>query len=268
MENNIKSVFSIREAFSFSWKKFKETWQILVPVTIIILIVSVLTSADSDGNITPLMQLIQFVWFIAQIFISMGLVYMSIRIVRGEKIAWTDFKTSAKYFSKFLGAAILLGIPVFVLIIILMAIFVGSAFLSAGSLGGLAGVGIVGMIVGLAVFVGILWYAMVFYFYQYAVIDQNKGPVGALKESFRITKGTRWKLVGFTLLIGLFNLIGMIPFFIGLIITSPMTIIMYAYVYEKVRMHANGQSSEFPIVQPKEILAVSEEVKTPDAPAQ
>lgn len=268
MENNIKSVFSIREAFSFSWKKFKETWQILVPVTLIILIVSVLTSTDSDGDITPLMGLIQFIWLIAQIFISMGLVYMSIRIVRGEKIAWTDFKASAKYFSKFLGAGILLGIPVVVVVIILIAIFAGSAFLSAGSIGGLVGLGIAGVVALLALFVGLLWYTMAFYFYQYAVIDQNKGPVAALKESFRITKGTRWKLVGFTLLIVLFNLIGMIPVLLGLVITTPMTIIMYAYVYEKVRMHANGQSSEFPIVQPKEIPAVSEEVKTPDTSAQ
>ena len=268
MENNTKSIFSIKEAFTFSWKKFKETWHILVPVTIIILIISVLTSGDSDGDITPSMGIIQFVWFIAQIFISMGLVYMSVRIVRGEKIAWTDFKVAAKYFWKFLGAAILLLIPLVVVIGILMAIFVGSIFLNAGSLGGLAGVGIVGMIVGLAVFVGILWYIMAFYFYQYAVIDQNKGPMGALKESFRMTKGTRWKLVGFTLLIGLFNLVGMIPFLLGLIVTTPMTIIMYAYVYEKVRMHANGQSSEFPIVQPKEIPAVAEEAKAPETPAQ
>lgn len=45
-----------------------------------------------------------------------------------EKFVWTDFKASAKYFSKFLGAAILLGLPVFVVIIILMAILWAQPF--------------------------------------------------------------------------------------------------------------------------------------------
>lgn len=267
MENNIKSVFSIGEAFSFSWKKFKETWQILVPASIIILIISTIISPGPMEEASTFNGILEFVWFIAQLFIGMGWAYIGIRIVRNEKISWRNFIDPAKYFWKYLGTIILFIIPIFALVLVI-GLFFGLFAVISGSIANLAGIGVVGIIVFIATFIAIIWYVVPFMFYQYIVIDQNKGPMKTLKESFRMTKGTRWKLLGFIFILCVFNVLGVIPAMIGLIITIPMSIIMTAFVYEKVHKHANGQSSEFPIVQPKEIPVVSEEVKTPDTPAQ
>ncbi len=256
MENNtIRSIFSIREAFRFAWMKLKTSWKVLVPATIILLIISALFSRQPMGETSISMDILQFIWSILQIFISMGFAYIGIRIARNEEVGWKHFLVPKTRFWKYLGASILFALPIVLLFIVILAIFAGAFFAGGGMMSGLA---TIGTAAGIAFVVAIglsLWYMSVFYFYQYIVVDQNKKPVQALKEAARMTKGSRRKLVVVTILLIAFNVVGAILAFAGLIITMPMTIIILAYIYEKLRMHANGESAEFPIVQPKEILA-------------
>ena len=60
-------------------------------------------------------------------------------------------------------------------------------------------------------------------FVLYVVIDRGDGPINALKESWRLTKGSKWQLFLLVLaLIGL-NLLGLLLLLVGILVTVPIT---------------------------------------------
>ena len=73
-------------------------------------------------------------------------------------------------------------------------------FLGATLLTGLAIIG--GML--LLIVPGIIFMLM-FMFVMFIVIDRGLGPVVAMKESARITRGYKWQLLGFVLVLALVN---------------------------------------------------------------
>jgi len=66
------------------------------------------------------------------------------------------------------------------------------------------------------------------------------GPIASMKESYAITKGRFWKLLGFWIVIGLFNLLGLIPFGIGLLVTVPVSALASIYVYRELSREKAG----------------------------
>lgn len=74
-------------------------------------------------------------------------------------------------------------------------------------------------------------------FTTYLIIDKNRGPLQALKKSFRITKGKFWYVFFFSLFLTGFNLLGLAFFIIGIAITIPVSIIAYALFYRSLVEH-------------------------------
>lgn len=75
-------------------------------------------------------------------------------------------------------------------------------------------------------------------FYKFLIIeDENKNPIDAIKESYKITEGNFWDLLFFMLVIVIMNLIAVIPLGLGLIITIPLTIVASAVLYKKIHTH-------------------------------
>ncbi len=70
--------------------------------------------------------------------------------------------------------------------------------------------------------------------YPYFIIDKNMGPIQSLKASRSLTKGVRFKLLGFWALLMLVNLGGVLCLIIGLVFTLPATYIASAYVYDQL----------------------------------
>lgn len=64
-------------------------------------------------------------------------------------------------------------------------------------------------------------------------------PVQAFKESMRMTDGKFWKLLGVLALFIIVNIIGAIPFGLGLIVTLPVTILASAHLYKKLEFHTS-----------------------------
>ncbi|MEG6509854.1 hypothetical protein V6C03_12860 [Methyloligella sp. 2.7D] len=99
-------------------------------------------------------------------------------------------------------------------------------YLGASVLAGLSvGVGLVLLIVP-----GII-FALMFAFGTVVVMDRGLGPIKALEESRRITRGHRWRLLGFGLLLGLLNLAGLLAFGLGLLVTVPVSFLAGIYAY-------------------------------------
>ena len=73
--------------------------------------------------------------------------------------------------------------------------------------------------------------ALSFIFATYLVVDTGKGPIEALKESARITKGHKWSLFMLMLaLIGI-NILGVIALGVGLLISVPVSLLAVAHAY-------------------------------------
>ena len=72
-------------------------------------------------------------------------------------------------------------------------------------------------------------------FFRYFIVeDENMGPIHAFKKSISITRGKFWQLLGFICLLVLFNLVGLMLLFVGLLITVPVTMIAYTELYKKL----------------------------------
>jgi uncharacterized membrane protein len=73
--------------------------------------------------------------------------------------------------------------------------------------------------------------AMGLMFVPYLVIDRGLGPIEAMKESWRVTKGHKWQLfLLFLALIGI-NLLGVAALVVGLLVSVPITMLAAAHAY-------------------------------------
>ncbi len=80
---------------------------------------------------------------------------------------------------------------------------------------------------------GIIW-AVQFCFYPLFIIDKNLGPIEALKASSKLTRGYKWQLFNFFLLLFLMNIAGFILTGIGLLVTVPVSLFAYIYLYREL----------------------------------
>jgi hypothetical protein len=70
--------------------------------------------------------------------------------------------------------------------------------------------------------------------YLYLIVDKGLGPIAALRRSRVITKGHRWWLCIFGLLLLLLNLAGFLCLVVGLFFTIWTSSIAMAYVYDRL----------------------------------
>jgi uncharacterized membrane protein len=68
-------------------------------------------------------------------------------------------------------------------------------------------------------------------FVAFLVVDRGAGPVDALKESWRITKGHKWQLLLLGLALVGINIIGVLLLGIGLFASVPITMLAGAHAY-------------------------------------
>lgn len=83
----------------------------------------------------------------------------------------------------------------------------------------------------------------------YFVIDKGLGPVQALKASSRTTMGAKWQLLGFGILCGLINLLGLLCLVVGVFAAYPTVLVASALVYRQLAAQT-PELAEFGIVIP------------------
>lgn len=75
-------------------------------------------------------------------------------------------------------------------------------------------------------------------FTYYIIIEKKLGAVEAMKESMRLTKGHRLKLLGLVLALGAINVLGFILLFVGMLVTIPVTLFAMAHAYRMLSGNA------------------------------
>lgn len=197
--------FSIGEAIGFGWNTALKNIVFFIGLLIIVFLVNFipgyLAKAAKPG--APFLALIiGIVGWVLQMIVSLGLIKVALRFCDNEKPNYTDLFNYYPLFFNYLIASTLYGLAV---------------------LGGLI----------LLIVPGIIW-AIQFSFFPYFIVEKGATPGEALKKSSALTKGVKWGLFLFYILIVLFNILGFVVFVVGLLVTIPVSLLAQALVYRKL----------------------------------
>ena len=104
---------------------------------------------------------------------------------------------------------------------------------------------------GIAVALGLIflivpgiYFNLKYQYYAYLIVDKNMGVVEALKKSGEITKDIKWKLFCFSLAVVGLNILGALALVIGLLVTGPVSILAYVYVYRTLSKRLEVSQSQ------------------------
>ena len=201
--------FSISEAIHFGWNTMKSNLGFFIGLLIFVFLFtslsSIIAAKATEANI-----FLGIIFYIADfslsILISIGLVKIALRFCDNEKGRFADLFSQYPLFPQYLVGSILYGLIVF-----------------AGTI--------------LLIIPGIIW-GIQFCFYDYFIVDKGLGPIEALKRSSAITRGVKWDLFVFFLVLSGINLLGALCLLIGLFVTIPTTMVALAFVYRKLMAQA------------------------------
>ena len=201
--------FSISEAIHFGWNTMKSNLGFFIGLLILVFLFSSLSSIIA-AKATEANIFLGIIFYIADfslsIIISIGLVKIALRFCDNEKGRFADLFSQYPLFPQYLVGSILYGLIVF-----------------AGTI--------------LLIIPGIIW-GIQFCFYDYFIVDKGLGPIEALKRSSAITRGVKWDLFVFFLILSGINLLGALCLLIGLFVTIPTTMVALAFVYRKLMAQA------------------------------
>jgi uncharacterized membrane protein len=74
-------------------------------------------------------------------------------------------------------------------------------------------------------------FGLMFMFATFIVIERELGPIDALSESHRLTRGYKWPLFGFVLLLLLVNVLGLLALIVGLLVSIPVSTLAFVHAY-------------------------------------
>ncbi|HVP36023.1 MAG TPA: DUF975 family protein [Terriglobales bacterium] len=197
--------FSKGEAIRFGWNAMKSNLGFFIGLLVVAGLISgafcllqLWVEKDSSG----LSFILSIISVIVGSIIQMGMIRIALTFADNSKAKFGDLFSCAPLLGKYLISSILCGLIV---------------------LGGLI----------LLIIPGIIW-AIQFQFFSYQIIDKGAGPIEALKKSSAITKGSKWNLFLFFLLILGINILGLLALVIGLFATIPTSMVATAFVYRKL----------------------------------
>lgn len=198
--------FSTGSALRFGWETFKKRPWFFVGSTVVILLASGLINTFSnaiDGVVGGSAEAPTLVGIAVNLglgtLLSMGATAFYLSAQDNPETVDLSLLWRPQPFWKYLGASILFGLAVAVGFVLLI---------------------VPGIIV-----------ALMFMFTTFIVIDRGLGPIEAMKESRRITYGHKWSLLGFTLMLVLINLLGVIALVVGLLVSIPVSSLAVAHAY-------------------------------------
>jgi len=207
------SEFSISESIRFGWETFKKRpWffiGVLVCVFIAYSVISLVTG-PSHGQQGFMLSFMSIVSGVLGVVVEMMLINLALKAHDNVEAVQFSNAWGELPFWRYLAVKVLAGLIVMVGFVLLI---------------------VPGVIA-----------ALVLIFSNYLVVDKGLGPIQALKESARITKGHRWHLLGFVLVVAGLNILGVIALFLGLLITIPVTMLAMVHVYRKLE-HAASEAA-------------------------
>jgi uncharacterized membrane protein len=208
----VRRGFSVGEAIQFGWDTTIHNLGFLVVVVLVVALTEGIPAGLSRavaGSSPGLSSVLSLIGSILEIIVGIGVIRIALRLVDHQPVELGDlFSTTATLFLNYLAASILEGIIVTIGFILLI---VPGIFLAIR--------------LSLTPFV---------------VVGQQAGPIAALKESWRLTQGSFWKLFLLAIASLVIIIVGAVLLLIGLFVAYPLTLLAWAYVYRTLQTDAGG----------------------------
>lgn len=205
--------FSVKSSLSFGWETFKRRPWFFAGATLVLvlaLIVSGMVTSAVNLVVTGSAEKSSVVGGLADLalgaLINMGAVAFFLQANDDPDGVSLSALWHPQPFLSFLAASILVALAVGVGMLLLI---------------------VPGIILG-----------MMFLFTTFIVIDRERGPIEAMKDSNAITRGYKWQLLGFAILLALINLAGAIALGVGLLVSVPVTLLAFAHAYRVLSRRA------------------------------
>lgn len=200
------SKFSKKEVINSGWETTTQNFFFFVKLLLIIGVINFIGAIISEqlkGTEPSFNVLGTIVVWLIQTIVAMGFIKITLDFVDNRKPILLELYNQYPLFLNYIAGAILSTL--IVLVGILLLIIPGIIF------------------------------SIRLQFVSFLILDKKLGPVEAIKESWKITKGSVWNLFLLGLALGLINLAGFLTLIIGLLWTIPTTSLATAYVYRKLQ---------------------------------
>lgn len=198
-----KITFSKTDVIEHAWELTKQHFWFVLGLTIVTFFISAIPGFFGEQNQYEGFVLIASILaWVAQIFLSIGLVNIVIKLARNESADWNDLWTKRHLFWRFLGGSLLYALIVFAGFILL-------------------------------VLPGIYW-SVKYQFFSYFMIDKELGIRDSLRKSAEVTKGHIGNLFIFNLILSLIVFLGILALLVGMFVAIPLTWLATAVLYLKL----------------------------------
>lgn len=216
----METTLSVRESIRYGWHTFKQRPWFLIGVTLLIGVINVVIPGSKESYGLPVIVIIEVIAFLVGLLVQLGGTSFALRA--HDDVAATKLKDlwRPQLYLRYAGTTIL----TLIVVLIALGIPVGITYGLYTYVGNIAFLALILLIPGIIL-------AIALSFTTYLVVDQGTGPVAALKESMRITKGNRGKLLLLGIAVTLLNLLGLICLFVGLLVTLPISALAMVHAY-------------------------------------
>lgn len=204
-------IFSIKEALRFGWETFKRNIGACVVLGVVSIGVMLLFEGGSEAmqRHGPLALGFTILSQLVQTFFAFVWVRLALTVHDGQAVRARELFPDAGRFLNYLAVSILYGLLVSAGLVLLL---IPGIYLAVRY--------------GLATFL---------------VADARTDVLGAFRESAELTRGARWHLLAFGLVLLVLNAVGAIMFAVGLLLTVPISVFAAALVYRRFVAARAGQ---------------------------
>jgi len=211
---------SLKQVFKESWKQVKGSLGFFVPLFFLVVIVSLFFGVKNQNTLS----LFGIINILISPLMSYAITNSAIKISRNEKVKLgLVFKDlDLKTYGKFLAIVLLMNVALALLASL-------SALLNGYN-------PFIGNVLTSLFFLMLFTYFIgVMFFPYYRLIDGSKNIWRTIKESFEMGVGNRTFLFKFFIVLFLLNIVGIMAFGFGLLVTAPLTSVAIANVYDKIK---------------------------------
>jgi uncharacterized membrane protein len=207
------------DAINFGWEKFKTNVGILIGSIAIVLLISYLpmliffpnmmSNFKSGQTDMPSAYIIlSIITGLVSVVLYMGLIKISLELYDNKPVNFRMLLSQGSLFITYLIASIIVGFCV--------------------------GIGMVLLIVP-GIIIALMWL-----FYSFLIVDRHAGIMESLKFSANLTKGVKFDLFIFLLVLVVLNCIGCLVLLVGLLVTAPISCLAMAFVYRQLLEAEDG----------------------------
>jgi hypothetical protein len=195
---------SVGDAVSYGWGAYWKNAGPMILIALVIFAIELVFSAIGNATDSVALQfLLQLIGWLLGLFLALGWFRVALEVTRGVRPEVGDVFRAEGY-GPYIVASIVFGIGFFIGLLLLI---------------------IPGIV-----------FAVVFGFYGFVAAERGNEAIAmdTLRRSAEITRGHRWQLFGLALVLFLINVVGVLACLVGLLFTSGITIIAWAYTYRRL----------------------------------